>query len=414
MIHKFKNFLVLLSIIFCIQFVFNYNVHAYNNLNNSENANEGIVSEDISKKDINNGNLVSRLNEDEEEDFCIFPIKSGVENNKSWKVHFNKPVRESSLYDNVKIIDKSNSEEIKIKLSLENDRILIVSPLENYDYGKIYCLTISKFVRSKDDTILNNSVKMDFQLDNIIKDIPTAEVTINQEDEFKFPSTVSALMSDGSNKDFKVTWDNCNVCTSFPGNYTFYGNVENYKNKVVLNLKINPFVNVEKISNNKRVQSKEQTNLYNYLMNHNNRESVLKRAIQLHDGDPSNTCVYFASEALRRSGVNLPNSVCNTGKLNNETIKNYSLSYQLKSRGWCVSKDLSQLLPGDICFTTCDSGGRPTHVYTFMKWVKKDDYSYAYICDNQGYEYNNSYHKRNIKIATSSKDAFNYFMYKPC
>ena len=51
-------------------------------------------------------------------------------------------------------------------------------------------------------------------------------------------------------------------------------------------------------------------------MNDNNRQSVMKRAIELHGGDLSNNCVYFASEALRRSGLNnLPEYVCNTVEL---------------------------------------------------------------------------------------------------
>lgn len=145
--------------------------------------------------------------------------------------------------------------------------------------------------------------------------------------------------------------------------------------------------------------SELQKNLYNYLSDENNRNSVLNRAIELHDGDTSNNCVYFQSEALRRSGLtDLPEWVCNT----------VELTSQLLQRGWTKCKDLAQLRPGDICFTT----NGPSHTYTFMKWCDPTNYHYAYICDNQGNEYGgNAYHKRSIDFATVLKDAIAYFMF---
>ncbi len=153
------------------------------------------------------------------------------------------------------------------------------------------------------------------------------------------------------------------------------------------------------VNNNTNSHSEVHKNLYNYFMNADNRNSVMKRAIQLHDGDTKNNCVYFASEGLRRAGISdLPEWVCNTGQLTSQLLK----------RGWAKCKDLSQLRPGDICFTT----NGPSHTYTFMKWCDTN-YKYAYVCDNQGNEYGgNAYHKRNVNFATVLKDAIDYFMYK--
>jgi hypothetical protein len=139
-------------------------------------------------------------------------------------------------------------------------------------------------------------------------------------------------------------------------------------------------------------------------MNDENRQSVMKRAIELHDGELSNNCVYFTSEALRRSGLDdLPEYVCNT----------VQLTGQLEKRAWSTSTDFSKLRPGDICFTKSYGSG-PTHTYVFMKWVDSGKYDYAYICDNQGNEYDNQiYHKRNVNFATETKDPTVYFMYKP-
>ncbi|ADK15909.1 MULTISPECIES: cell wall-binding repeat-containing protein [Clostridium] len=146
--------------------------------------------------------------------------------------------------------------------------------------------------------------------------------------------------------------------------------------------------------------SELQKNLYNYLSDEDHRQSVLSRAIELHGGDTSNNCVYFQSEALRRSGLtDLPEWVCNT----------VQFTSQLLQRGWTKCEDLAQLRPGDICFTT----NGPSHTYTFMKWCDPKSYDYAYICDNQGNEYGgNAYHKRNVDFATSLKDAIAYFMYE--
>ncbi len=131
----------------------------------------------------------------------------------------------------------------------------------------------------------------------------------------------------------------------------------------------------------------------------------MTRAVELHGGSLSNNCVYFASEALRRAGLtDLSESVANTRTLTN----------QLVSRGWQKSQNLDDLKSGDICFTIDADGTGPTHTYTFMKWVDPNYHEYAYICDNQGNEYDGDpYHKRNVNFATASKDPISYFMYIP-
>ncbi|MCY6960166.1 triple tyrosine motif-containing protein [Clostridium brassicae] len=155
-----------------------------------------------------------------------------------------------------------------------------------------------------------------------------------------------------------------------------------------------------------RKQSQLQTNLVNYLLaSKSNRDSVMKRAIELHDGDESNTCVYFTSEALRRAGLkNLPTYVCNTRQL----------STKLTSYGWAKCTDYTKLLPGDLCFSINGGTGYPTHVYTFVSWVKEGDYVWANIVDNQRSRFNGEpLHKRTIIRSTELFDKFQYFMYKP-
>lgn len=76
--------------------------------------------------------------------------------------------------------------------------------------------------------------------------------------------------------------------------------------------------------------------------------------------------------------------------------------------GWHQSKSLSELLPGDICFTTPNSEGHFTHAYIFMGWVEQKKFDYAYVCDNQSYDYGTTLHIRNIKNTSRDKDPF-YF-----
>ncbi|WP_035288444.1 hypothetical protein [Clostridium sp. KNHs214] len=165
-------------------------------------------------------------------------------------------------------------------------------------------------------------------------------------------------------------------------------------------VKFNDINVVSKAKSLGRQQSLLQKELVNYLLgNKANRDSVMDRAIQLHSGDESNTCVYFTSEALRRVGLTqLPTWVANT----------IQLSQKLINYGWAISNDFTKLLPGDICFTE-----KYTHVYTFVDWIKEGDYEWANIIDNQRSKFNGEpYHRRVINHNTDSFDKFKFFIYK--
>ncbi|WP_321833994.1 leucine-rich repeat domain-containing protein [Clostridium butyricum] len=136
--------------------------------------------------------------------------------------------------------------------------------------------------------------------------------------------------------------------------------------------------------------------LFKYMTDLGNQISVDRTAVALHGGITSNNCVYFASEALRRVGVGIPTSTCNTYELENE----------LKYMGFVPCYDLSQLKPGDIVVTNNYS-----HVYIFMCW---DTDGYAYIVDNQSYNFDNKIlHKRQVYQDTSITDRATHFYYYP-
>lgn len=136
--------------------------------------------------------------------------------------------------------------------------------------------------------------------------------------------------------------------------------------------------------------------LFKYMTNVNNQLSVDSAAVALHDGNTSNNCVYFASEALRRIGVNIPKTTCNT----------YQFENLLKSLGFVYSYDFSQIKPGDIVFTNNYS-----HVYIFMCWDKD---GYAYIVDNQRTSFGNQVlHERLVLQDTATTDRATHFFYYP-
>ncbi|UZQ49177.1 Ig-like domain-containing protein [Clostridium kluyveri] len=360
-----------------------------------DSSNSNTYSESIAKK------TTTSDNENEDVQYNTL-IKYNVSLTKKWKIMFNQPVDLNSLEKNIKLVDKNNTE-VPITLSLEdNGTSVIVTPKNTYDAESEYILTVGKDVVSMYNKKLKNPTTVEFKTSPAIASIDDINVTIDQEASYSLPTEVEAKLSNNSTTSVGVCWDKSVERTSIPGNYTYTGTVEGYDKSVTLNLTIKPFEPVESISNEYRTQSTIGTNLYNYFMNYDNRQSVLNRAIELHSGITSNNCVYFASEGLRRAGLtDLPNYVANT----------VTLTSQLESRGWNSSTDFSILLPGDICFTTSYGNG-PTHAYTFMGWVSEGSYDYAYVCDNQGYDYGyNDYHIRNVSIATPTKDATWYFMY---
>ncbi len=148
--------------------------------------------------------------------------------------------------------------------------------------------------------------------------------------------------------------------------------------------------------------------VYKYLKDVDNQRDVYEKAIELNGGDSANTCVYFVAEVLRRNGIYIDKSTCNTEQL----IK------ILQDKGWQRISNYEELQPGDLCFTTDGFGnkkGIPSHTYIFMGWVEEGKFDYAYICDNQAKDYNNQiYHVRNIAIVDTAngftKDAFSFFM----
>lgn len=379
-------------------------------INKIANA-EDSASEKVSDK--NNNSLISNVTKEViskgKSEIKVLPEKHDVFLNKNWKIVFNTAVDSSTIKDKIKMYKKGTNTQVKIALQFaDNNKVVFVNLSDEYKEKEEYSLVIDSNIKSKYGRTLKNSVVLNFDTDFKMNSVQTINDNTNFLESYAPPSTTNVTMSNGSARTVSVKWDT-EPDTSKEGMTSYKGTIDGCSIKASLNLNVSSV-----IANECRTQSELHTNLIRYILDNNNRESIVKRAIELHNGVLTNNCVFTASEALRRVGMtDLSLSVCNTGRLDNEVnyMKPYSFTYQLQQRNWVVERDFSKLLAGDICFTRDYGDGIPTHTYTFIKWVKPNDYSYAYIFDNQRDENGSLYHIRNINFQTSEKDITTYYMH---
>lgn len=119
--------------------------------------------------------------------------------------------------------------------------------------------------------------------------------------------------------------------------------------------------------------------LYEYENNRDNQCAAMTEAIRLHDGDPSNTCVFFQSACLRAIGVPVPNPIGYTSVLWN----------WLEDNGWEKYTDFDQIQKGDIIFAG------EYHTMCFMGWKDKEN-GLAYVMGNEAYSQGEPYRNRNL------------------
>jgi hypothetical protein len=123
---------------------------------------------------------------------------------------------------------------------------------------------------------------------------------------------------------------------------------------------------------------------------------VLRKAEILRDG-VDNTCVAFASTALRRLGIDVPTDPLETS-LVTTPFKNW-LEDNVKLSS---INNANSLKPGDICFSKDDPDwpGYPAHVYFFIEY-NPEDTGAAYVVDNQGKN-----HVRNLDSGSPYRTPF--------
>ncbi|MGL4453032.1 MAG: SH3 domain-containing protein [Sarcina sp.] len=128
-----------------------------------------------------------------------------------------------------------------------------------------------------------------------------------------------------------------------------------------------------------------QKRLYEYLSVPANQALTMQTAINLHDGDPLDTCVFFQSSALRANGFNIPLSTSYTTELMGNLLES----------GWQRHTDFNNLQPGDICFAST------YHTFMFMGWYNKAE-KIAYVMGNESYSDSANYRDRHINGQTAA------------
>ena len=118
--------------------------------------------------------------------------------------------------------------------------------------------------------------------------------------------------------------------------------------------------------------------LYNYELNLKNDENTMGKAIQLHGGNPIDTCVFFQSTSLRAIGQAVPDSIGYTTHLEN----------WLKNNGWTQHSDFAYVQKGDLCFASY------YHTFLFMGWKDKAK-GVAWVMGNESFV-QPYYRKRNL------------------
>ena len=108
--------------------------------------------------------------------------------------------------------------------------------------------------------------------------------------------------------------------------------------------------------------------LYNYELNLKNDQKTMGEAIQLHDGNPIDTCVFFQSTSLRAIGQTVPNNIGYTTHLEN----------WLKNNGWTQHSDFAYVQKGDLCFASY------YHTFLFMGWKDKAK-GVAWVMGNESF-----------------------------
>ncbi len=143
--------------------------------------------------------------------------------------------------------------------------------------------------------------------------------------------------------------------------------------------------------------------LYEYESVKSNQANAMNEAIRLHNGDPSNTCVFFQGACLRAIGIPVPGHIGYTSNLWN----------WLENNNWEMHRDFSNIQKGDIIFAG------EYHTMCFMGWKDKSK-GIAYVMGNEAYTYGDSYAHRNLNGQAPTKEngwtrqykATRYYKYK--
>lgn len=105
----------------------------------------------------------NKFNEDDSNYTLWSKENTNVNTDKVWKIKFNKDILESSLGNNILVVDSNkNIIPVEVKLNSENNKIVHVNyPGNGYDFGE-YTLYIKNAIKSSDEKELKTALRMPF------------------------------------------------------------------------------------------------------------------------------------------------------------------------------------------------------------------------------------------------------------
>lgn len=141
----------------------------------------GIISAYIPENYVVASNII-----DEDMEIKVAPPTEDLE--KVWSVEFNKAIKEEDLEDSKWIFVKDPLGEIHettLSISKDNNKIVLVTPVEPYENYKPYTLYVLKeFGNAEDNQVLSKTVKMDFTIEkqeDIIIDTSEGKIVLENE-----------------------------------------------------------------------------------------------------------------------------------------------------------------------------------------------------------------------------------------
>ena len=134
-----------------------------------------------------------------------------------------------------------------------------------------------------------------------ISTIENFSTNVFQHDEYIFPATVVANMSNGTTKEVPVNWINTDVDTSIIGSQFFEGTVEGYAGSVTLTLIINEYIPDIQTNAYSRITINNLSQSISISMNNYGEKSVIVNKIEVYESGTLFTT--YTSEQLANSGI---------------------------------------------------------------------------------------------------------------
>ncbi|WP_300262323.1 SH3 domain-containing protein [Clostridium sp.] len=269
----------------------------------------------------------------------------------------------------------------KINIDLSNSNVAVV---KNTKETKLP-------IKDEKQTNSNDNLEIEKKTEPKIEEKSKAKVDSKEENKAKV-KTESKVKEDTSEK---------------KSSYEIKEEIKNQK-PVIKEIKLPVKKDLKNSSENLSTNSNEfasdvNRRLYEYESVRSNQSNAMNEAIRLHNGDSSNTCVFFQGACLRAIGVPVPSHIGYTSNLWN----------WLENNNWEMHRDFSNLQKGDIIFAG------EYHTMCFMGWKDKAN-GIAYVMGNEAYTYGDAYAHRNLNGQAPTKEngwnrqykATRYYKYK--